>query len=74
MYITEPTSFEITITQKENNVIGECLAVLTNIIEEVEKRDCTILQDSIIGEAICVGDIKDTQDILRILMEVNMMY
>ena len=74
MYITEPTSFDVTITQKENNVIGECLAVLTNIIEEIEKRNCSILQDSVIGEEVCVGEIKETQEVLRILMEADMMY
>lgn len=74
MYITEPNSYEVTVTQKENDIIGECLAVLTNIIEEIEKRDCSTLQDSDFGAEVCVGEIKETQDVLRMLMEVDIMY
>ena len=74
MYITKPDSYDVTITQKENDIIGECLAVLTNIIEEIEKRDCSTLQDSDIGAEVCVVDIKETQDVLRTLTEVDVMY
>lgn len=77
MYVNEPTiEYEAHTTVDEDEIISECLVILTNITNAMEKHNCNMLDYGYPEEPLMISieEIRTVRNILFNLQEVHTMY
>lgn len=73
MNVFTPNKLDVTLYQKEEKAIQDCMYTLISIQDEMTKFNCSILAD-INGETITHGEIDDILADLERLLHVVEMY
>ena len=74
MNIASPVAFEVSVTNKEDELLGEVCTFLSQVCQEMETRDCTILEWEDSGAQISLSTLDEITNTLDTLRYVNTMF